>query len=171
MDVVRLETFLRTPCRKNTQELSTKLCFKKNGSPFWLIALEGKKVWLKVIPRWKDDSKWKKTDLRKIFQNIWKWKKWRFFLLDQNISKYIFLKLWTSLISNMYSDFSYISSIKSYSPSKWVHFACFCPFLPIFSRLWKTITLDGSKIWKIWIHIWNQRSSMFQKNIHSNILN
>ena len=31
---------------------------------------------------------------------------------------YIFLKLWTSLISNMHSDFSYLSSIKSYSPPK-----------------------------------------------------
>ena len=86
-------------------------------------------------------------------------KKWRFFLLGQNISNYTFLKLWTSLISNMYSDFSYLFSIKSYSPSKWVHFACFCPFLTIFSLLWRAVIFDRSKIWKIRKHIWNQRSS------------
>ena len=40
--------------------------FQKLAVPtFWLIALEGKKVWLKVIPRWKDDSEWKKTKLKK----------------------------------------------------------------------------------------------------------
>ena len=83
---------------------------------------------------------------------------------------YIFLKLWASLISNMYSDFSYLASTQSYSPSKWVHFACFCLFLTIFSLLWRAITFDRRKIWKIWIHIWNQRGSKFQKNIIWNIL-
>ena len=37
------------------------------------------------------------------------------------------------------------------SPSKWVYFACFCPFLPIFSLLWRAVTFDRSKIWKFWI--------------------
>ena len=68
----------------------------------------------------------------------------------------------------MYSDFTHLSSIKSYSPSKLVHFACFSPFL--FSLLWRAVTFDRSKIWKIWKHIWNQRGLKFQKNIIWNIL-
>ena len=72
----------------------------------------------------------------------------------------------------MYSDLSYLSSIKSYSPSKWVHFACFCLFLTIFSLLWKDVSFDESKILKICIciQIWNQQGSQFQKNIIWNIL-
>ena len=125
------------------------------------------------LKRWFWVEENKALKIFKTFENEdekWRWKKWRFFLLDQNISKYIFLKLWTSLISNMYSDFSYLASIQSYSPSKWVYFACFCPFLTIFSQLWGAITFDRSKIWKIWRHIWNQRSSKFQKNIIWNVL-
>ena len=64
---------------------------------------------------------------------------------DTAFSYVIFLILWTSPISNMFSHFSYIASIKSYSPSKWVYFTCFCPFLPIFSLLWKAVTLDRRK--------------------------
>ena len=102
-----------------------------------------------------------------IFQIIrkWRWKmklkKWRFFLLAQNISSYIFL--WTSLSSNRYSDFSHLSSIKSYSPSKWVHFACFCPFLTIFSLLLRAITFDQSKIWKFWGHLKSAKFKVLEK--------
>ena len=109
------------------------------------IAPNRNKLYKKVITRWKDDFKWKILKLqnsKKLTMKMknenekWRWKIWRFFLLGQNISFYSFLKLWTSLISNMISDFSYLASIKSYSPTKWVHFACFCPFLGILSLLW-----------------------------------
>ena len=43
--------------------------------------------------------------------------------LPKNISIYIILKLRTTLISNMYSDFSYLSTIKSYSPPKYAKMA------------------------------------------------
>ena len=40
------------------------------------------------------------------------------------------------LKTHIIPDYSYLASIQSYSPSKWVYFACFCPFLSIFSLLW-----------------------------------
>ena len=35
--------------------------------------------------------------------------------------------------------------------------------------LWRAVTFDRWNIWKIWIHIWNQRFSKFQKNIYRKI--
>ena len=119
-------------------EISDVQSFKKIGSPYILVKCSWRKkdriksntslkrqFWVVEFKAIKFFKEFEKEDEK------WRWKKWRFFLLARNILIYIFLKLWTSLISNMYSNFSYIASIKSYSPSKWVHFACFCPFLPI----------------------------------------
>ena len=157
---------------KQDFKIDTKLCFKKIGSPYILVNCSWrKKDMIKTntsLKRWFWVEEYKALKTFKKFENEdekWRWKKWRFFLLGQNISNYTFLKLWTSLISDMYSDFSYVFSIKGYSLSKWVHFACFCPFLTIFSLLWRAVIFDRSKIWKIRKHIWNQRSSKFQKNI------
>ena len=73
------------------------------------------------LKRWFWVEEYKALKIFKKFENEdekRRWKKWRIFLLSQNISNHIFLKLWTSLISNMYSDFSYLASIKSYIPPK-----------------------------------------------------
>ena len=104
----------------------------------------------------------------KNFQNIrkWRWKKWRFFLLGQNISIYIFLKLWTTLISNMYSDFYTSLRSKVVGPFLFLHvFDHFKPianflgkhnfFLPFFIQIlciWKSKTQANRRLLK-----WNFR--------------
>ena len=68
---------------------------------------------------------------------------------------------WTFLIWNMFSDFSYLFSIKS--PPKRYPLLPFCPFLTIFSLLCRAVTFDQRKLWKIW-------SSKLLKNKNRNIL-
>ena len=119
-----------------------KLCFKKIGSPYILVNCSWRKKGMiksnTSLKRWF----WvEENKALKNFQNIRKWR-WKMKMQKMKIfyawPKYFIiycLKLWTSQIWNMYSDFSYISLIKSYSPSKLVHFACFWPLLAYFEGI------------------------------------
>ena len=44
------------------------------------------------------------------------------------------------------------------------------PFLAVLTSLWRAVTFDPRKIWKIWAQIWNQRSSNILKSVNSKFL-
>ena len=109
---------------------------------FLLIALEGKKVWLKVIPRWKDDSEWKKTKLR----NFSKHSKMKMKKMTKIFKIYFSETLNFAHFKYVFRFFIYFFHQKL-QPFK---AGPFCLFLPVFDHfkpiLEYAVTLDRRKI-------------------------